>query len=184
PAARTHPPRRAPVAVPRAVAPRGKNRTCTGRRAAARSAWDRRSYQWLPAGTRRPFMNGTFALSRPRRQHGKTVDRRVQPEETFEHGAEQEGTSARELFFVEIDFDATATGERQSVLGEDPGKHRCAAHPSDAVDLLPGDHRVREVVDAQRLAKRVRAGIREREVVERQLRDEPPRLPAAERRLD
>src|SRR5690606_9288613 len=93
------------------------------------------------------------------------------------------GAPARVLFLVELDPYAPSARERQAVLRRHAREGRLARDSDYSTDLLLGSGAVGEVVKTEDLAELIAAAVHQREVVERELRDEPPELRAAERRL-
>src|SRR5207245_6932910 len=98
----------------------------------------------------------------------------------LQHTGEQVDAAAGELVFVEADLDPMPTSEAEPVLALQTGVAGCAVHFENALDLLFARDRVAEVVQAEELLQGFASPVHQREVVERQLGNQPPQQGLAE----
>ncbi len=136
------------------------------------------------AGPGWPSFQDPLALLGPRHEAAERVDRRIQAEEPLQDAGHQEGAAADEAAPRR-----TRPSPRPRGRPRCPPSARCGPRPSgcdtagDPGDLLPARRALGEVVEEQDLAEGIEplVAVGEREVVERQERDQTPLGVAAER---
>src|SRR5665811_488187 len=170
-------------AAPSAPSTGSPGRTRTGKvpgRADPRSA--SALEQYFLTGPRWPLSENLLPLPRAYTELAETVHRYIQSQEIFQYGGEQIHSAAHKLVFVELHLHLRAAREHHAVFGNHAGEVPPAVQPGQPLNLLFGIGGPREVVEPQNLLQCFPAVFHQREIVERELRHQPPHGILAHRR--
>src|SRR5450432_969039 len=140
------------------------------------------SYQNPPPRTRLPLVQKFFPLRSRHRQLHKTVERRTQAKKPFHHTCEQEGPAAHKLIFVQFNLYANASRKRRSVVRAHRRELPTAADLDHTIDDVLRIRGAPNVVEAKNLLKRLPTLFDQRQIVERQMRNQPPQRTLPRRR--
>src|SRR6266571_1844172 len=102
----------------------------------------------------------------------------------LEHAGEQVDAAADVLLLIEFDFDLPATHKTNSALRNDTGEVAVAFQSQQACNLLFVKGGLAEIVEAQYFRQGILAFVNQRQVIERQMRNEPPESALAGGRAD
>src|SRR6266446_2900718 len=127
-----------------------------------------------PRSTLFPYTTLFLSLPRPRQQLTEAVDRGVQTQKMLEHAGEEVDAAADVLLLIEFDFDLPAADKTNSVLRNDAGEVAVAFQSQQACNLLFVKGGLAEIVEAQYFRQGILAFVHERQIIERQMRNEPP----------